>query len=71
MAVQWLCFHTSGGRPRNIEPGLNSAPSFLPNKPRAALGEGYRIAGVVVRKGWEHGATMYLPRLSSVLPPPS
>lgn len=50
MAAQWLCFHTSGVRPRNIEPGLNSAPSFLPNKPRAALGEGYRLAGVVVRK---------------------
>lgn len=40
MAAQRLCFRASGVRPRNVEPGLNSAPSFLPSKLGAASGRG-------------------------------
>lgn len=40
MAAQQLWFCTSGARPGNTEPGLNSAPGCLPWKPRAASGKG-------------------------------
>jgi len=40
MAAQWFCFHVFSVRLRNIEPGLNSSPGFLPSKSRAASGRG-------------------------------
>lgn len=57
MVAQQLCFHASGVRPRNIEPGLNSAPSFLPSKARAASGRGVQTCWGGCEKmagAWSH-----------------
>lgn len=49
VAAQRIYFNEASVRPKNVGPVPISAPSCLPSKPRAAPGQGHRLAGLDVK----------------------